>query len=97
MGGWGGGVIYLPESCPRGLTTCEPLAQLMADDPPGSSFVCCGLNDGSGRQVPEDRFTVCFKNEAIDERGDWSERDIKDHLSVLAQALSADVNMRGET
>lgn len=95
-------MIRIPEHCPRGLSSCEPLAQIVSDDPPldvanrEGSLVCCGLNDGTGRQEPMDRFTVCFMNEAIDERNDWSERDIKDHLSVLAQALSADVNMRGE-
>ena len=86
-------MIHLPERCLRDRADCEPLAQLAADD--GTSFICCGRN--AEREHPADRFRVCWKNDAVDEMGDWSERDIKDTLSVLAQALSVDVNMRGET
>ena len=86
--------ITLPQLCPRSLTDCEPLAQILVDD--GVGFVCCGHNDSTTRRVKNDRFRVCFRNEVIDEMVDWDERDIKDHISVLAQALSVDANMRNE-
>jgi len=84
--------IQLPEKCLRNLTNCQPLAQIVSDD--GTSFFCCGHNDGSDREVSCDKFTLCFKNEAIDEMGHWCERDIKDQMSVMAQALSVDENMK---
>jgi len=84
--------ITLPQFCPRSLTDCQPLAQILVDDKP-FEFVCCGHNDGKTRVMKNDRFRVCFHNEAIDEMTDWDERDIKDHISVLAQALSVDANM----
>ncbi len=84
--------LELPQVCPRSLTDCEPLAQILVDDEPG--FVCCGHNDGKTRATEQDRFRVCFRNGVIDEMVDWDERDIKDHISVLAQALSVDANMR---
>ena len=84
--------ITLPDKCLRDRTDCEPLAQISSDC--GTSFFCCGHNDGTTRDVKEDRFTLCFKNELIDEMGHWCERDIKDQMSVMAQALSVDENMR---
>lgn len=88
-----GFVIELPEECPRGRSDCHPLSQIVSDEKP-RSFICCGHNDGSTRELPQDRFRLCWKNQMIDEIGDWDERDIKDTISVLSQALSIDENIK---
>lgn len=84
--------IELPDTCLRGYEDCEPLAQIASDC--GTSFICCGENDGSTRQVEQDRFRVCWKNEDIDEESDWDERDLINTISVLSGALSVDANRK---
>jgi len=84
--------LYLPEKCLRGRSDCSPLAQIESDC--GNSFCCCGRNDGTTRKVVGDEFRVCWKNSEVDELGDWDKRDITDTISVLAQALSIDENMK---
>ena len=79
-------MIKLPEKCLRGMDRCMPLSQLQSDC--GRSFMCCGENDGSDREYEQDKYTVCFKNDIIDERTHWDKRDITDTASVLIQALS---------
>lgn len=59
-----------------------------------ASFVCVGYNRPENRTVAADRFTLCWQNAAVDERGHWDRRDLLDTLSVLAQALSTDENIR---
>jgi len=75
-----------------------PLSNLAADEPApdGSiaSFVCVGLNSIESRTVAQDRFTLCWKNNAVNERGHWDKRDLMDTMSVIAQALSIDENIR---
>ena len=83
--------ISLPEKCLRNRDDCQPLAQIESDC--RESFICCGLNDPSKRTILVDRFRVCWKNDVIDELSDWDERDIKDTMSVLTQALSVDANL----
>lgn len=80
--------IWIPRDCPRGRNDCEALATIKSDC--GKSFVCSGLNDGSSRELEQDKFTFCFKNEKIDEMSHNDEQDMRDMLSVVAQALSAD-------
>ncbi|MBT2300347.1 hypothetical protein J7E70_07705 [Variovorax paradoxus] len=80
-------------NCMRCRTDCVPLANLSADGE-GTSFVCVGLNRKEDRTVMEDRFTLCWKNSAVDERGHWDKRDLLDTMSVIAQALSTDENIR---
>lgn len=85
--------------CFRCRADCVPLSNLSADQPTpdGSapaSFVCVGLNRKEDRTVPADRFTLCWKNGAVDERGHWDKRDLLDTMSVIAQALSTDENIR---
>lgn len=81
--------------CFRCRTDCVPVANLSADGAmPPASFVCVGYNRPQDRTVPEDRFTLCWKNNAVDERGHWDRRDLTDTLSVIAQALSTDENIR---
>jgi len=79
-------MIDLPEKCLRGYKTCEPLSQIAADD--GSSFFCCGENDGSHRTVAQDIYTVCFKNDALDIMTDNDKRDLTHNAAVLVQALA---------
>jgi len=81
-----------PTACIRCRTDCVPLAGIPSDD--GVSFICVGANSPSSRQLPQDRFTLCWKNAAIDERGHWDKRDLLDTMSVIAQALSTDENIR---
>lgn len=85
-------------ACMRCRTDCTPLANLSADEPveglTPASFVCVGLNAPDSRTWPQDRFTLCWKNAAVDERGHWDKRDLLDTMSVIAQALSTDENIR---
>lgn len=82
-------------ACFRCRTDCVPLANLSADGGPSpASFVCVGLNTPASRTVAQDRFTLCWKNSAIDEMGGWDKRDLLDTMSVIAQALSTDENIR---
>ena len=87
--------LYLPKECLRKRDDCEPLAQVESDSK--DTFVCCGLNKEWSRAVSIDRFRLCWKNSFVDEMGDYSDTDIKDTLSVLAQALSVDQHMKEES
>lgn len=84
--------------CWRCRTDCTPAANLSATlpgpDGAPSSFVCVGWNRPQDRTVPADRFTLCWKNGVVDERGHWDKRDLLDTMSVIAQALSTDENVR---
>ena len=85
--------LYIPEYCPRDCSDCYSLAQIISDSEI-ESFVCCGLNDGTRRALQQDKFTVCFKNAVIDSIEHWDYQDMKDMMSVLAQALSADHHLQ---
>jgi len=90
-------MIYLPEKCLRNEKGCKPLAQIESDYEGHfvkRSFVCCGLSDVETREVKEDRFRLCWYNKDVDEIGDYSETDLKDTLSVIAQALSIDQHIK---
>lgn len=84
--------------CFRCRTDCVPLSNLSSDEPAAdgssSSFVCVGYNRPEDRTVPQDRFTLCWKNEIVDDRWHWDKRDLMDTMSVIAQALSTDENIR---
>lgn len=80
-------------SCFRCRTDCTPVSNLSSDGT-DKSFICVGLNRLEDRVIPQDRFTLCWKNKAIDERGHWDKRDLLDTMSVIAQALSTDENIR---
>lgn len=85
--------IQLPEICLRGIKTCQPYSLIQANDGTGS-FICCGENDGVDRFVQQDKYTLCFKNESLDERTYNDERDLTDIASVILQALSIIQNKR---
>lgn len=84
--------------CYRCRTDCVPVANLSGESPADGeqpvSFVCVGFNRKEDRVVQADRFTLCWKNEVVDERGHWDRRDMLDTMSVIAQALSIDENIR---
>jgi len=82
--------LFLPEKCLRNRKYCSPLAQIEADD--GESFICCGANDGSINDNHQDRFTLCWKNEVVNEESDWDRRDLIDTMAVISSALSVDEN-----
>lgn len=78
--------------CPRGRTDCVPLSNQISCC--GTSFICVGYNSPEDRGVDGDRFTHCWKNDAVDERGHWDRRDLIDTVMVMTQALSIDENIR---
>jgi len=80
-------------NCLRCRTDCTPAANVAADGE-GKSFVCVGWNRPQDRAIQSDRFTLCWKNDAVDERGHGDKRDLLDTMSVIAQALSTDENIR---
>lgn len=77
--------------CLRCRDDCTPAANISSED---ESFICVGWNRPEDRNVKGDRFTLCWKNGVIDERGHWDKRDLIDTMSVIAQALSLDENIR---
>lgn len=79
--------------CMRCRENCVPAANIAADAD-GVSFICVGWNKPQDRVVPGDRFTLCWKNDVVDEYGHWDKRDLLDTMSVIAQALSTDENIR---
>jgi hypothetical protein len=88
--------IGIPKYCLRILQEgvfCFPLAQMVSNEKP-YSFYCVGHNDPKTRKIPQDRFTVCFKNDTFDEISDYDDADLKDKVSVLTHALSVDEHMR---
>ena len=77
-----------PEKCPRGLTDCQPLAQVLADDE--STFVCCGERQGDPTtwEVPQDIFTLCWKSQDGVDTLQWMDHyDLHSHLYVISRAL----------
>lgn len=79
--------------CLRGRTDCTPLANLQSDEGE-KSFICVGCNHPKTREYKQDRFTLCWKNGVVDEEGHWDRRDLLDTMSVIAQAMSTDENIR---
>lgn len=52
------------------------------------SFVCCGCVAEKARtDCPQDAYRVCWKNELVDEIGDYDEQDLTHTLMVISQAL----------
>lgn len=71
--------------CPRGRIDCDPLANIESDC--RTSFVCCGENDGSTREMPQDVYRLCFKNDETDEMTDNDEFDLLDLSTVITAAM----------
>ena len=79
--------------CYRCRQDCMPLSNISGGEK-AESFICVGYNQKCDRSVDADRFTLCWKNDVVDERGHWDRRDLLDTQSVIAQALSIDENIR---
>jgi len=79
-------MTFLPDKCIRGHDYCAPLSLIESDD--GDSFFCCGENDGSNRELEQDKYTLCFKNMDMDIEHHNDKRDLTHQLSVIAQALA---------
>ena len=80
-------------ACFRCRADCTPISNLSSDGT-AKSFVCVGYNRPEDRVMRQDRFTLCWKNGLVDERGHWDKRDLLDTMSVIAQAISTDENIR---
>lgn len=78
--------IDIPYDCPRGRKDCIALSNIVADS--GESFFCCGENDGTGRKVEGDKFTVCFKGEHDDRLAHYDKRDLVHQASTLVVSLA---------
>ena len=52
------------EKCPRGLDTCTPLSNLVADDD-SQDFVCVGLNNQETRKVAQDKYTQLLQKSIV--------------------------------
>lgn len=79
--------------CFRCRTDCTPISNIQADEGIGS-FICVGYNRQADRAVKKDRFTLCWKNAVVDERGHWDRRDMLDTVATISHALSIDENIR---
>lgn len=79
-------MIKIPHTCPRGRTDCIALSNIISDD--GTSFFCCGENNGENRAVEQDIYTTCFKGEYRDEMNHSDKRDLIHQASVLTKALA---------
>lgn len=79
-------MFILPDKCIRGLNNCQPYAQIVGENK--KSFFCCGENDGSDRVIDQDKYTLCFKNDQIDDLTHNDKRDLTHQAAVLIQALS---------
>ncbi len=79
-------MISIPDKCLRGRNDCKPLSQIASDC--GTSFFCCGENNGASREVKQDKFTTCFKGPYRDEMANSDKRDLVHQAAVLVQALA---------
>lgn len=93
-------MLMTPFRCWRNRTDCEPLHAIEATPPDmdmdefespdftPDSFVCCGINHSSSRQVKQDAYRLCFKNDASDEMSDNDLQDLTHINAVIGQALA---------
>lgn len=82
------------QNCPRGLTNCQPLSNIVSDDK--KTFVCCGLSDPDSRSRKADKFRNCFKSEDTDSMYDYDERDMKHQIAVMADGLAVEEMIENE-
>lgn len=79
-------MIEIPHDCPRGLDNCIALSNIISSC--GTSFFCCGENNGEDTDVEQDIYTVCFKGEHDDRMAHCDKRDLTHQAAVLIQALA---------
>ena len=86
--------------CPRGLSNCEPLSNIVSDDSlpvENRSFLCVGYNQAKERAFHQDRFRNCISSgngEQNNYMADCDRRDLIDLVAVIGRALSIDENIR---
>lgn len=92
--------IALYPVCWRGFTDCEPIhcidsappetteEQLYEFDYTPESFVCTGCAQNPG--IEQDRYRLCFKNEATDEISENDLQDLTSIIAVVGAALNLD-------
>ena len=84
-----------PLYCPRGLTDCQSLAQVISVG--HASFICCGENDGKAAPVKQDRWTFCHKSGGgIDATMYIDRRDMAHFAAVFGWALAVVATVEGE-
>lgn len=93
-------MLMKPIRCWRGRDDCEPLHSIEATpddltpeqyespDFKPATFVCCGINHSDSREVAQDCFRLCFKNDATDEMTDNDIQDLTHIVAVVGQALA---------
>jgi hypothetical protein len=79
-------MINIPRDCPRGRDDCIALANLISDD--GTTFNCCGENNGKNLEVKTDIYRICCKTEFIDMVSNNDKRDLTHVVSVITQSLA---------
>lgn len=79
-------MMILPDKCMRGRDDCQPYA-LMASDCE-TTFFCCGENDGTTRIIEQDKYTLCFKNDTVDQISHNDKRDLTHQMFVIVKALA---------
>jgi len=80
-------MISIPRDCPRGRKDCISLSKIESDG--AKSFFCCGENNGDMTEIPQDKYTLCFKGEHRDEMTCNDKRDLMHNASVIIQAMGA--------
>lgn len=93
-------MLMKPFRCWRNRDDCEPLHSIEAmpadmtpeeyesPDFNPASFVCCGLNHSGSRELEQDCYRLCFKNDATDEMSDNDIQDLTHIVAVVGQALA---------
>lgn len=85
--------FHPPLYCPRSLTDCQALAQIISTG--HESFICCGENDGQ-RRIKQDKFTFCLKSaEGVDLITYHDQRDLSHMAAVLGWALAVVIPVEG--
>jgi len=86
--------------CWRGREDCESFDSIEATEEPlteeqlctldyePKSFVCCGCIVDEHRQIEQDAYRLCFKNDCADEMSDNDEQDLTHILAVVSKALA---------
>ena len=79
--------------------TEQDFEEIMSGAREPDSFVCAGCVHDSNRAVPQDAFRLCWKNDQVDEIGEYDEQDLTHTMMVISQALGvlATRRVKGET
>lgn len=93
-------MLMTPFRCWRDRTDCEPLHSIEgfsedvtpeeyeSPDFKPRSFVCCGINHSKSRDVAQDCYRLCFKNDTVDDMSDNDIQDLTHLVAVVGQALA---------